>query len=361
VADEVVDLFQLFKKGSNEHYWEFILHPRVQRVIQYQRGITRSRYKLSQGEADDFEHELYLNLMRRLQNYEVDAKKDEVHQANGLFRYLQLALLGESDKAARYVKGMMSRDERGYSSIRGFKLSLDYDGDGGEVDAEGDFSLLVKKPSAEDQLEGDQAAAVRRLIFNYLMANDQERLYRAIVLHYDQGKSWNAVAQMLNLRSTEKQAYARQAARLIALIRAFLFSNTGMKIEIIIMGVHTTDSNVSMCILSHDNKAQMWSLDYFDQEDLNTVEGKVSDWLRQFDITWVVMNSLERDNPADVLIERILHRRSILYERVDVVDLTPRIMNYDKLKDGQGWDDAQAGAWVAARAKKAELEIARRT
>jgi hypothetical protein len=361
LPDEVIDLFQRFKAGDDAAYWGFVLHARVQRVLQYQRGITRSRYKLSAGETEDFEHELILNLRRRLQGYQVDVNKDEVHQANGLFRYMQLALLGESDKAARYVKGMMTRDERGYASIKGFKLSIDHEGDGGEGDAEGDFSMAAHKAPPPDPAEGDQAAAVRRLMFNYLMRNDQECLYRAVVLHYDKGLSWNDVARQLNLRTTEKQAYARQAARLIALVRAFLFSQTGMKVEVTIMGVHTTESNVSMCMLFNDNTEQMWAFDYVTQDDLNTVEGKVSDWLRQYDITFVVMNSQETNNHADVLIERILHRRSILYERIDLIDLIPKLPGgYEKLKRKRPWDDNECGAWVVARAKKAELEIARR-
>ena len=363
MVDEVVGIFQKFLDGSQDSFWEFIQHERVSRVLRYQSSLTADRYRLSIEERKDYDHEIILGLLRRLARFEVDPRKDEIHQANSLFSYLKLVLMGESDKAARFIKGIVSRDEQVCASIKGYKFSIDHEVADNENASEDNFSHIMWARMVhvdKDHTETIQAGLIRKLIFTYLSKSGDIRLYQAMVMYYERGMSWNAIASRLNLRTTEKQAYSRKAARLIAIVRAFLYCETDMHILINILGIHTTDTSVAICLLDNDHSWHSWQTDYFTHQDLNTIEGKISDWLRMYDITWVVLSEIERPTQADVVIERILERRSILYTRFDLIDLLPRVPNVEKLKRIRSWDDVQAGAYLVAAGKREELEIARR-
>ena len=75
MADKLVEIFKSFLSGNQDSYWEFICNERVQKVIDYQISITRSKFKLSKEEVDDFRNEMFISLDRRLRAYVFDPAK----------------------------------------------------------------------------------------------------------------------------------------------------------------------------------------------------------------------------------------------------------------------------------------------
>lgn len=363
MADKLVEIFKSFLSGNQDSYWEFICNERVQKVIDYQISITRSKFKLSKEEVDDFRNEMFISLDRRLRAYVFDPAKDDEHQANSIFNYMQLVLIGESDKVAKIVKGMISIDSKGCSTIKGYKYSLestvkndDGDSDHNEIIPKSRISYIG---SSEKDEEISKYFNIRKALYNYLSKRGDIKLYRAMVMHYDDGVSWNEVAERLNLKTTEKQSYARESEGIISLFRAVLVKESQMKIKAYILGIFTNQSNVSMCIIDMETFRILWTFDYFTQSDLTTIEGKISDWIRQYDLTFAVMNAPMYENEANVLIKRILSRRNILCEFLDLEYMIARIQNMDSLKEKTNWTDYQCYSWILANSKRQEIKIAR--
>jgi len=362
-VDEVVTFFQKFKEGDNESYWKLMLHDRIEPVFNRQIKVMKRVFSLNNDEVIELKDELYISIRRRLLKFDIDLQKDNQHQANSLFMFIQLMLLGESQKVCRYLKGTSTRDEKGYSSIKGMKL--DFDGfDNSDRYEENsnpreDLSYKLWSEESRNVIEDDGDYFIHKLLFSYLQSIGDMNLYNAILMRYDNGISWSKIERMLNFSAVEKQRIITNSMRLMVVLRAFIALETSMQINITVLGIQSTEINFSMCIYDGKNRS-VWSHDSITQDDITTIEGKVSDWIRKNDITWVVMNIPQTQNKIDAIIERLILRRNLLLERLDVEDLVSRIHNFGVLTEKNHWSRNVGCAYIAAASKLAELDIVRR-
>lgn len=355
MQDEVVNAFRRFSDGDQAAFWEFVQNPRVRRVLNWQAKITSSRYALRGEEVDDYKNEILLSLLKRLKRYKVDSEESVEKQARALFYYLKLVLIGESDKVARYIKGIVSRDEKGCASVKGYKYSLDHQTSQSEQARPGPGAHLAR--GEFDETESNYGAIIRQILFEYM--SDDLPFYAACVMFLDEGCSWSTVGKRLNLTGSQRQEYSKRFVRLISILRTFLYAETDMPIAINIMGIFTTEISVGLCYLKDDGQYDVWRMEYFTPGHLDTIEGKVSDWIRIYDIAWVSINEPDSTNEANVLISRMLDRRSIMNTRYCLDDLLPMMNNLEKLKRVFSYDEALAFAWVVAQAKRSELDLMR--
>lgn len=347
----VIELLKKYKAGEEDLFWDIITHEKMRPIIDYQHRIAKRAFKFDDEDSSDYYHEIYLALKRKVDNYKIKPANDAEHEANAFFRYLQASLIGESERVSRLVKGMMTRDERGYSSIKGYKLSIEHDF--GEGESKERFT--VEDRHVEGVKNGKFA---RKLVF--ALFKDDRDLYTYFVDHYEKGLSWAEIAARHNVRPSRKLEIIALCRAALLTIRINCYMN-GADVKIYALGIYTTSISAHIVLLDDDlNIFMRWSSNCYTSHEMNAVEGKVSDIIRNNDVSLIALNEVSADNKADTIIQRMLDRRSIVFSRVDVADFENKIVNLNKVSERFNLSRQERYAYVAAAVKIAEVRILRK-
>ena len=132
--------------------------------------------------------------------------------------------------------------------------------------------------------------------------------------------------------------------------------------NIVTLGIFTTDLAVALCVSSPDEqKTVFWTREYQDERDVSTIEGKVGDWIREYQPTWVVTNDDSDKSPIKPIIVRLLERRSVLRDEYDLDLMLSKIPNANQICVKLGVDILERNAFILAMIKHHELMIMKKS
>lgn len=344
----LIENLRSFISGDIESFWELIFDIRIQQIISNNRYKATSIYKLTPDESNEFAQELIISMMRILKNYQNKETITDNHQENSLFRYLNFVLIGESERVVKKIKGMISYDEKGSTTIKGKRFNLD--------------QICEKFLDSYDQERIAKVSILSKIkasLYSYLNSINRIDIYRAISLYYEDGLSWKEVSKKIPGR---RDIHISQEASIIFnVFKAIASEVTQMDIEISSIGVFTSDLNVCFCYNDQrEGKLIMWEKDYADEKDLVTIEGKIGDLIRQYNPTWVVFNSTKNENSPKTIIKRLIAKRSVLSDEIDLDDLISRIPNIQSLHDKKNYNVSERNAFLLSIFKNVETSIVRR-
>lgn len=343
-----------FIEGEESEFWSLIEHQKVKKVLKRNSYKTIQAYKLSYHEIEDFNHEVIVSLYSRLRTYEVDGALPEDYSTNAFIRFISFFLIGESERIALITKGLMTRDARGCSSVNGLKLNFFNH----EINESSKY--FQTKRSIDENIDLARLNDVRRIIFKYFVSCNKLLLYKAFSLHFGDGLSWNEIARRFNINSTAKSRLHIELNREVLKIQRFLYAYTDLDLSITSLGIYTSDITVCLCMNNpNESKINFWTKDYRDHKDLNTIEGKVGDWIREHRPNFITLNSPSLENKAKAIIDRLLVKKPILKDECNLDEILPLIPNFDELEVKKGFDFVQRCAFILSSFKLVELNIIR--
>lgn len=361
MIEDLVSNFEKFRAGDQDAYWKFICHPNIQKIIDGQALVTARCYRLSAEDVLDFKSDLLLGLIRRMNKFKVDENCDVESKAKMICSFLKLVLMGESDRAARVVKGTVCSDESGNSFFKGFKHSLEPTAKEIEEDRFGDVEKIFDlKSKTYDSSDADLSKAIRKFVFDYLNDRFGSKAYQIFNEYFEEDQCWPTIKTKLNLTEIEKNNYQRDVLSFCASLKAMLSTNSHIKMKVNTLGIYCTESCVVFCLIDEKYHSSMWSSDYFTDQELSKIEAKLGDYIRESNLTWAVINVSSIPNQAEIVLSRVLGRRNIITEKIDITELIPMITNIEELKKKKRFDDIEANAWILAASKAAECNIVRR-
>jgi len=113
--------------------------------------------------------------------------------------------------------------------------------------------------------------------------------------------------------------------------------------------------------LDSDEKKKniIWSKTYDAYADLDKIEAKLGDIFRQFDVTYVVMNEVNIENHAYIIIMRYLTKRESFVETIDLPLFRAMLSSMPESVNGIASSDSHKSALLLAHVKRAWVDESR--
>jgi len=349
--DPVIRDFILFQSGDDSAFWRIVLDLRIQKLIRTNVVKSTIQYSLKSIEVEDLNQQILLNIRDRIRTFQVREDFDAEHRVKSFFEFLKLVLIGERERAIKHQRGLISRsDESRYSTLKvKIEKNIDHDNELSITESEEKQESIKSKRIAHD---------FRKSIIKSFVETKNESFIRSFVslIENDLG-----VADFFSKKESEifeRSAFTKRLAYYIYAIRKLFAEETDMAMKIKTLSIFTDHISIATSVFEDSNNISNWDLDYFTDRDLDTAEGKIGDLVRQHSFTFVLINSVDRENKANALVERYLSRRGIPFEKVDLDPIIASLSRFDALISKFN-SIKIAKAWVLGMVKESQLRIAR--
>lgn len=352
--DDLIDNLILFKKGSKESFWKIIGDKRVSRLIRLNVSKCASRFKLRKNDIEDITSEIISNLYGRIIEFDVDKSFDFEHKIKSFFQFLKLVLLGERERALKYIKGEVSRDGSKYHSLKknvGFQENFESD----EIRETLDKSYSEKEKSFQNK---KISYIFRKVLLSSFQGSKRFEFVRSFASICENNVNLADFFKTEESKIFEKTSYSRDVVNFLYCFRKFFAERTDMPMEVKTLGIYCDRNSVSITIFSNSSMKMNWEIDCFCQKDLDTVEGKISDLIRIHNFTFIVVNDEESTNLS--LVERYFHKRKIPYEKLNIYEFEPSIQNISQVISKLG-SIKKARSWLLCMIKETQLKIVKTT
>ena len=110
----IISDLRSFQEGDSSAFWDILEADRIKDKITYYTSSATRIYQLSSHDSEDFHHELVLSLQRKLKTYSLNQEHDDFHLENSLLNYMNLFFIGESERIAKTICGLMTKDDKGF-------------------------------------------------------------------------------------------------------------------------------------------------------------------------------------------------------------------------------------------------------
>jgi len=340
------DIVERLQDGDAEAGWQFSEHPKIKAIIRSRiKTYRRQFYWLPAEDFEDVEHWLRPKLIELAAKFGLPEQRNE----GRIVTYFKMRIMGEADFLLKKITGMRQvSDKDGNLYLKSFAQNLD---DLGDVECDVEVDSLVIS-----DIEDSRQNRILKVLFEATPDISNDRIWlQAYVLRL-QKKSWSEVAAAIGYQQRDYAWLKDNTARFVSRLKHRLVV-MGENINCRICGIYTDASDVGICVIDtvDPKKFLIWSKNYESYVDLDKVEGKLGDIFRQFDITYVVMNEVWRDNRASVICMRYLSKREAFVEMVDALPFFRAMVEWPEKVREYTVNDVQRRAYQLAEIKKAHL------
>lgn len=348
---ELWDIVTKIQAGDEEARWGFSEHPKIKTII---RGRLRQYRRMFPWISTDTIEDVGCSLRPRLIELAQVFQLPEQANDGRIISYFSLRIKGEADFLLKKLTGMRQVvDEDGTVYFKSFDCNLD---DNAEIlpDQVDYIGNVV------DSIDANRQRELFNSIVNVIPEGSNDFLWLRCYGLRQYGLAWADIAKQLNQKPSDIILMKENTTRFVNRLRNQILL-MGEQIGFRICGIFTDVGEVAICVYDPTDKKKrmIWSKTYSDFEDLDKIEAKIGDVLRQYDITYIVCNMPTDQDRAHIIVMRYLTKREAYVYLVDLSRFVSILPSMPNSIDGISATDAHKCAYLLAQVKLAHLDHAR--
>lgn len=349
---ELYHLLKRFQSGDTHAVWLFAQNKKIQAIINGRLKTYRQQFHwLPDEDIADIE----FGLLPRI--HEIAGTFELSEQANDgrIISYFNLRLRGEADFLLKKITGMkLAIDEE---QGKTFLKSIQQSSDGLEeiLPSDGEFvEELISEIEVERQDE------LLKELLEEISPESNDRIWLKCFMLRMRQKAWSDIGKEIGYKQTDYAWLKENTTRFVTRLKHRLLQ-MGEQVNFRICGIYTNSGEVAITLLDSNEKKKnlIWSKTYNTYSDLDKIEAKLGDIFRQFDITYVVMNEVDVENHAYIIIMRYLTKRESFVETIDLPKFRSMLSSMPDSVNGIASSDAHKSALLLANVKRAWIDESR--
>ena len=349
---ELYQLLKRFQSGEAEAIWLFAQNRKIQAIIN---GRLKDYRQMFHWLPDEDMADIEFGLIPRIHEIATTFELSEQANDGRIIAYFNLRLRGEADFLLKKITGMKLAvdEEQGKTYLK----SIQQSSDGLEeiLPADGEF---VEQLISEIEIER-QDVLLRELL-GEIPPESSDRIWLKCFMLRMRQKAWSDIGKEIGYRQTDYAWLKENTARFVTRLKHKLL-NMGERVNFRICGIYTDSGEVAIALLDSDEKKKniIWSKTYDAYADLDKIEAKLGDIFRQFDVTYVVMNEVNIENHAYIIIMRYLTKRESFVETIDLPLFRAMLSSMPESVNGIASSDSHKSALLLAHVKRAWVDESR--
>ena len=346
---ELYHLIRRFQEGDSHAGWLFAQNKKIQKIIGGRlREYKRMFHWLPQEDIEDIECGLIPRIVELLGNFKLPEQPND----GRVISYFSLRLRGEADFLLKKVTDMKQMVDHEHGKTYLMMLSQTVEGMEEVLEQKGEFANDLLS-LIEDTRQGD----LLRAVFQSIPEDSNDYLWLKCYLYRVKQKTWADIGKEIGYKQTDYTWLKENTARFVTRLKHKLLL-MGEKINYRVCGIYTDRGEVAIALFdSLDKKRDLiWSKTYQSYSDLDKVEAKLGDIFRQADINYVLMNDVDTENPAYVIIMRYLSKKEAFVETVPMKQFVPLLPRMPNHVNGIAATDVHRYAMLLALIKRAWID-----
>lgn len=346
---ELYYLIKRFQQGDSHAGWLFVQDKKIQKIIGGRlREYKRMFHWLPSEDIEDIECGLVPRIIDLIGNFKLPEQPND----GRVISYFSLRLRGEADFLLKKVTDMKQMVDPEHGKTYLMMLSQTVEGLEDVLEQKGEFANDLLS-----LIEDNRQCDLLRSIFDSIPKDSNDHLWLRCYLYRVKQMTWADIGNEIGYKQTDYTWLKENTARFVTRLKHRLML-MGEKINYRVCGIYTDRGEVGIALFdSLDRKRDLiWSKTYQSYSDLDKVEAKLGDIFRQADINYVLMNAVNDENPAYIIIMRYLSKREAFVETIATKPFThllPRMPNH---VNGIVATDTHRQAMLLAMIKRAWID-----
>ena len=343
---ELFNLIKRFQAGDSDAIWLFADNSKIKAIIKAR--IRQYRQMFHWLSDEDFE-DIEFGLLPRIHDIAKAFALSEQPNDGRVISYFNLRLKGEADFLLKKITGMkLVVDEE---QNKTFLKSITESAEGLEETIPID-SIFVDE--LVNEIEVARQDQLLHDLFENIPPESNDRIWLKCYLLRMKKKTWAEIGKEIGYKQTDHTWLKENTARFVTRLKHKLLQ-MGELVNFRVCGIYTDSSEVAIAILdSHDKKRNViWSKTYHSFADLEKIEAKIGDILREADITYIMMNDMTYENHAHIIILKYLSKKESFVETVDLSRFKTLLPQMPESVNGIVSSDAHRNALLLAHIKRA--------
>jgi len=346
---ELYYLIKRFQSGDSHAGWLFVQDKKIQKIISGRlREYKRMFHWLPSEDLEDIECGLVPRIIEIIGNFKLPEQAND----GRVISYFSLRLRGEADFLLKKVTDMKQMVDHEHGKTYLMMLSQTVEGMEDILPQEGEFANDLLS-LIEDGRQGE----LLRKIFDSIPKDSNDRLWLECYLYRVRQMTWADIGEKIGYKQTDYTWLKENTARFVTRLK-YSLTLMGERVNYRICGIYTDRGEVAIALFDSQDKKKdaIWSKTYQSYSDLDKVEAKLGDLFRQSDINYVLMNEVDVENPAYVIIMRYLSKREAFVETTAIEPFTRLLPSMPNHINGVVSSDIHRQAMLLAMIKRAWID-----